>query len=450
MSPTARTIRPLTAILLIALVTVACAGKSPASVTTSPAPIALATPHAPPSSPRGSAAPTIDPASANDAWLVTGHAGEPNLQVILASTNERWFDLPPGVPDQTWSQLLTAATDGRTTVIRDLTVYETGGPSQTIAGAWRLPTIGADPAPVGVSADGQTIVLVEQAPAAAGTSRFAVVRRTFAAKPRIVELKGSFAYDALSGDGRFLYVVEHLAGPPDGHYQVRAVDTATGALHPDVVVDKAGGNEPMAGWPIAQVRRPDGMVFTLYHGAEHPFIHALSSNDGWALCIDLPATGAADTAASADWGLAATVDGSSLVAANATLGLAVGIDLPDLAIARSRSFAPSAATGISLAKFGHEAGGNVGRRVVVSPLGSAIFAAGPGGIVRIAASDLSMSGRLLEGVAVDAMAITPDGGTLYALVHVGGHIVKLDAVSGKQLRQVPGSGFDRLLAVIPW
>ena len=68
--------------------------------------------------------------------------------------------------------------------------------------------------------------------------------------------------------------------------------------------------------------------------------------------------------------------------------------------------------------------------------------------------DLSLvrraSGKGSARVAVDAMAITPDGGTLYALVHAGGRIVKLDPVSGKQVGQVPGGGFDRLLAVVPW
>ena len=211
--------------------------------------------------------------------------------------------------------------------------------------AWRLPTVGMDPTPVGVSNDGRTIVLVETTRPARGPSRFALIDRTAVATPRIVELPGEFEYDALSPDGSILYVVEHLAGPPDGHYQVRAVDTATGVLRDGAVADKNEGDEAMAGWPIAQVRRPDGMVFTLYHGAEHPFIHALSSVDAWALCIDLPAAGANDTAAASDWGLTATVDGRSIIAANATLGLAVDITLPDLAIRRSASFAPSASSG---------------------------------------------------------------------------------------------------------
>jgi DNA-binding beta-propeller fold protein YncE len=113
-------------------------------------------------------------------------------------------------------------------------------------------------------------------------------------------------------------------------------------------------------------------------------------------------------------------------------------------------FTPAASTAISLAKFGHQAGGPVGRRLVASPLGTVVYAAGSGGIVRLGAADLAVTGRFLEGVAVDAMAVTPDGSAIYALVHTGGRIVKLDAVSGRIVGEVPGGGFDRLLAVVPW
>lgn len=46
-----------------------------------------------------------------------------------------------------------------------------------------------------------------------------------------------------------------------------------------VVVDKANTGEEMAGRPVTQLRRADGMVLTLDRGAEHPFIHALSSRE---------------------------------------------------------------------------------------------------------------------------------------------------------------------------
>jgi len=54
------------------------------------------------------------------------------------------------------------------------------------------------------------------------------------------------------------------------------------------------------------------------------------------------------------------------VAANATLGVAAQIPLGDLAVRRSVTFAPMASAAISFAKFGHEVGGPVDRRVVVN------------------------------------------------------------------------------------
>jgi hypothetical protein len=444
MSPTEPSTKPLRPIIavLAAIAVAACSGKTPPSVaptvaTVAPAPIA---------------SPAIE--TANDAGLVVGRSGDEGLQLILAGSGERIFPLPKGAPGKNWSRVVSAAVTGGSTTIRDLTLPDMESSSQTIDGAWRLPIVGLDPNPVGVSDDGKILVLVDagttEGASARKISRFVVVDRTAAAAARVVELAGQFEYDALSPDGSILYVVEHLAGPPDGHYQVRAVETATGVLRVAPVADKNQGDEAMAGWPIAQVRRPDGMVFTLYRGADHPFIHALNSVDAWALCIDLPTTGANDPAAASDWGLTATIDGRSIIAANATLGLAVAIPVADLAIVKSVTFAPSASSVITLAKFGHDVGGEVGRRVVASPSGSVVYAAGPGGIVSIATSDLSLQGRFLEGVPVDAMAVTIDGGTIYALIHAGGRIVRLDAGTGRIVGEVPGEGYDRLAAVVPW
>ena len=453
MSPTDRLTRPLRptralAAVLIGLVVLACTGKAPPTTPTGGA-SAVPSTRALAATPR--AVPVIPPSS--DAWVAVGRTGADGLEIVQASTGEHLFNLPSGIPDPAWTQLVTVAAKDNSTVVRALDVPELGGASQVIDGAWRLPTLGADPTPVGVSGDGKTIVLVpDGAPAASGaaaTSRFAILHRSLSGKPKFVTLDGSFGYDALSPDGAILYVVEHLPAPPVGHYQVRAIDTATGILRDGVVVDKVGLNEAMAGYPIAQSRQPDGMVFTLYRGPEHPFIHALDTVQAWAVCIDLPATGTDDATAALDWGLAATPDGHMLVAANATLGLAAEIPLGDLAVRRSVTFAPAASTAITLAKFGHDAGGPVDRRVVVSPLGSTLYAAGQGGIVRLGMTDLTVMGRFLEGTAVDAVAVTPDGGTIYALVHAGGHIVKLDATTGKVEGTVPGGGFDRLVAVVP-
>jgi len=70
--------------------------------------------------------------------------------------------------------------------------------------------------------------------------------------------------------------------------------------------------------------------------------------------------------------------------------------------------------------------------------------------VAIATRDLSVSRRMLGGTAVERIAVTPDGSTVFALLHAGGRIVALDAATGRNLGDVPGSEFDRLLAAAPW
>jgi hypothetical protein len=138
-----------------------------------------------------------------------------------------------------------------------------------------------------------------------------------------------------------------------------------------------------------------------------------------------------------------------MVAANATLGVAAMISSFDLSIARTTTFAPTAGTGITLAKFGHQAAGVTGRRAVVASDAS-IYLAGVGGVVRLAPMNLNVDGRFLEGTRVDALALTPDGATLYALTAADHLIVKVDTTTGRVLGSVPGDGYDRLVAVVPW
>jgi DNA-binding beta-propeller fold protein YncE len=275
----------------------------------------------------------------------------------------------------------------------------------------------------------------------------------------MIELPGSFDFDALSPDGEILYVVEHLDGTT-GSYQVRAVDVATGTLRDAVIADKRNIGEAMAGWPVGQVRRTDGVVLTLYRGLEHPFVHALNTIDAWAVCIDLPASPSAGEAAAADWGLAPGPDGRSVYAINATLGVAAEIDAADLVVKRtatlqtasegpSGSVASAGSPAIVLAKFGHDEVGAAGR-VVVSPDGETVWAAGAQGVVAIATRDLSVSRRMLGGTAVDGIAVAPDGSAIFALLRNDGRVVALDPATGQVLGDVPGAGFDRLLAAAPW
>lgn len=443
--------------ILIGLNVAAC--SSPAA-SGSPAPASPV-----PSSPAPSAAPSATPsarsakASAGDAWLVVSKVGDPELRVILDSTLEEQTTLPHGAPDTTWGYVLTATPGERTTRIQNVVIQPGfGGSTQEIEGRWILPTVGLDPIPVGVSTDRRTIVLVEADAAygAAGanrtTSRFAVVdgRLALGYEPRIVELPGAFDFDALSPDGSLLYVAQQVPGPLEGRYQVRVVETATGVMRPEIIVDKRNIDEEMAGHPVDQELRDDGMVMTLYRGAEYPFVHALSSVEAWAVCIDLPTRGFDDEDAADDWGIVSLGTGKSDVAVNGTLGLAVEIDPSELSVRRSVDFEPSAAAAFRLAKFGHGELGPSGRRVLAAPDGTSLYAAGEGGVVRLRAKDLDVQQRYLPATAVDGLALTPDGTTLFALTVTGGRIARLDAATGQLEGWVGDGGFDRLLGVTPW
>ena len=281
-------------------------------------------------------------------------------------------------------------------------------------------------------------------------SRFAVLERSLRSEARIVELPGLFDYDALSPDGSILYVAEHVPGPLAGRYQVRAVDTATGVMRHEIIVDKRNIDEEMAGWPVDQELRTDGVVLTLYRGVEHPFIHALHSPEAWAVCIDLPTRGMDDAAATADWGVVATPDRRLTLAVNATLGMIVQVHTQDLNVQRVVDFEPSAQRGITLAKFGHAPAGTVGRRVVVATDGQAVFAAGSRGIVRIETTGLTVTSRSLEGVAVDAIALTPDGRHALCPRSRGRPDRPLDAATGEVVGWAAGAGYDRLVGIVPW
>ena len=421
---------------------------------------ACSTVGAPSVVPSGTAAPppsaTAAEAPGNDAWLVVGERGDPGLRVILASTREQLYELPLGVPGDRWGHLVASSTTGGTTVVDEITVQPElpVWRSRTLEGAWRLPTVGLDPLPVGVANDdstvmNSTIVLVEaDAPVGASTSRFAVLVNGEPA--RIIELAGSLAFDALSPDGSILYVVEHLPGPPDGHYQVRAIDLPSGVMRDAVIADKRNLGTSMAGWPIAQAAHSSGVVFTLYHGAMHPFIHALNTHEAWAVCLDLPEIGHGDADAALDWGIAQDAGGRAVFAVNATLGLAAAIDPGELSIRDTTAFdPPRAAASIELAKFGHAEVDPVGRRVVATPDGSAVFAAGAGGIVRLESERLTVVGRFLEGTAIEALALTENSTSLYALTD-DGRILQVDAESGEVVGQVPGEEYDRLVAMDSW
>src|SRR5207247_1667999 len=79
--------------------------------------------------------------------------------------------------------------------------------SASIHGAYGIPLVANDGSTAGVSADGKTLVL-GQVGAPQPSSRFAVVSTKTLELRRVVTLRGSFAFDAISPRGRTAYLIE--------------------------------------------------------------------------------------------------------------------------------------------------------------------------------------------------------------------------------------------------
>jgi hypothetical protein len=179
-----------------------------------------------------------------------------------------------------------------------------------LGGDYGVPAVAYDGTGGGLSADGRTLVLSSFAippvyPPKA--TRLAILdtdlrpqRHWRAGQPHSrhaitsVELRGHFAFDAISPDGSTIYLIHHfpnVSGPSYiTHYEVRAYDVKSGRLLPEPIVDPTEAKERMEGLPLSRAMSPDGRwAYTLYDGnGKEPFIHALDTVAGRAVCVDLP------------------------------------------------------------------------------------------------------------------------------------------------------------------
>lgn len=156
-----------------------------------------------------------------------------------------------------------------------------------IRGSFGVATAGAG---TGLSADGRRLVLQEvtnDLPPA--RTRLDVLD---AGALRVIEriaLPGFYAVDAISPDGRWLYLI-HYTSRDLQRYEVRAYDIARHRLLRTPVVDPREPGEKMVGYATARVTSPDGRwEYTLYlRPAGARFVHALDTAHRTAACIDLP------------------------------------------------------------------------------------------------------------------------------------------------------------------
>lgn len=164
--------------------------------------------------------------------------------------------------------------------------------TRTLRGFYGIPLVAYDGTTGGLSGDGRSLVMASYGPLPGkkGATRFVALHSKTLEPYRLVELRGSWSYDAISPDGSMLYLVEHISAGQNPRYRVRSYDLRADRLIPGAIVDRLESESVMGGQPVTRATSADGRwAYTLYAREAHePFVHALDTARREAFCIDLP------------------------------------------------------------------------------------------------------------------------------------------------------------------
>ncbi len=189
------------------------------------------------------------------------------------------------------SRYLSVTVGERTAVLAQKAATGAVTSRLNLPGRFGIPLVAYDSSAGGLSADGRTLVLIRpRAGFPRRTTMLAVLstRRRLRLR-RVINLPGDFSYDALSPDGRALFLINYISRNDPTAYRVRVYDLVRNRLEREAIVDPREDPDEMNGLPLSRATSSDGRwAYTLYQGtAGEPFIHALDTRDRKAVCIDL-------------------------------------------------------------------------------------------------------------------------------------------------------------------
>ena len=337
------------------------------------------------------------------------------VNVIDTRTHSVVRTLPSGTPSPDWAHLYSV--QGYTLFDLD---PQTGASLHRLRvhGPFLLPPATIGGLPGGLSQDGRWLVLQAFDNNDAGLptgSHFLVVDTAFQAAPRQIDLPAYFQFDAVSNDGKRMYLIEYLSSTK---YHVRLLEVGSGHLDPQMVVDKTDGNPAMTGLRLSGVASRDGhWLYSIYiRENQGAFVHALNLDGSIAFCIDLPGPGYAASETGFRWSLALNADGTRLYAANGATGVVAELDTSNGAPTVTRTVhldTPQQSAGILVPDV--EAKGFGATGAVLSPNGQTLVIPGSTGVEWVDTASLRTIGRQLPNWTIWSIAISPNGSTLYAV-----------------------------------
>jgi Tol biopolymer transport system component len=327
------------------------------------------------------------------------------LTAIDTGSGRQRFALPPGIVSADGRVFVSAVQRAhRFTVVR---TYDgrTGRPLRARTyrgGGWTLAS---------VSANGRYIALLDSFRRGRPV-RIAIVGARLGRVLHAITLRGSYDVDAVSNDGRRLFLIQYLRNG----YLVRFYDVARQSLAARVLTEKG---EPMQGLAWDAVASPDGRyLFTLYlRGDGAAEIHTLDLRRGTAVCIDLPR---GDPQTIQQYALSLAPNGRTIYAANPTLRLVATVDVRTRRVTRVAYFHTNGfpANQSQLAVASHDG------RTVYFTSGRELFA--------YDAAYHTIRGAYLVGATVSGLAFTRDDRRLLVM-RADHRTLWLNAATGRRV-----------------
>jgi len=216
------------------------------------------------------------PAASADGLPVGGIDAGPNGVTVRGST----------------ARYVTVGVDAHRTLVG--AIERTTGKLQrwrTVHATLTLPAVALDGSPSGLSADGRTLVLLRPRTSfPQRRTRLVVLDARRLIVRRVIDLRGDYSFDAISPDGRSLFLIHYRSQTDPNQYEVRRYDVRAHRLASAPIVDPYERGERMAGLPLSRAVSQDGRwAYTLYDGGGgEPFIHALDTQAARARCLDMP------------------------------------------------------------------------------------------------------------------------------------------------------------------
>jgi len=306
-----------------------------------------------------------------------------------------------------------------------------------LPGTFLLPPATSSGLPGGLSQNGRWLVVqaFNDIPDGPPTATHMLLFDTTYSKPPVpIELDGFFEFDAVSNDGKRVFLIEYVS---TSIYRVRFYDVAAAQLDKNVVFDKSDGTDAMSGLRLSGVPSPDGQWLFSVYAREHasPFVHALNLDSSIAFCLDLPGSGYATSDAAMRWSLALSGDGTHLYAANGALGLVSEIANPAdgvPAIVRTSPLTKTTASAGGLIQDVEAKEMGVGGAVLTAD-GRTLVVTGSAGLLWVDTATMKSARHELDSWFVSSLALSPDGKMLYA-VSDSGMIAEVPMAGGSGTR----------------